>query len=182
MSQEHYVNVLLDHFNVRQMRERHIPIVQGAAEALLSEAMKSLSVLGHKEHTLYQSIVGKLMYAMVGTRFDIAFCVGLLERYLVAPTSHHFRMAEHALVYMKHTSKVTLEYHREKGSLSLKSYVDLNWASSEECKSTSRMVHLLNDSVIAWSSKKHATVVLSTREAEYVAASECTREIVYLRQ
>jgi hypothetical protein len=91
-------------------------------------------------------------------------------------------MAEHTLAYMKHTSKVTLEYHRESGLLSLKSYVDSDWASSEECKSMSRMVHLLNDSVIAWSSKKQATVTLSTGEAEYVAASECTREVVYLRQ
>jgi hypothetical protein len=105
------------------------------------------------------------MYAMVGTQFDIVFYVGLLERYLAAPTSHHLRMAEHALVYMKHTSKATLEYHRESGPLSLKSYVDLNWASSKGRKSTSQMVHLLNDSGIAWSSKKQATVTLSTREA-----------------
>jgi hypothetical protein len=42
------------------------------------------------------------------------------------------------------------------------------------------MVHLLNDSVIAWSSKKQAIVALSIEEAEYVAASECTREVVYL--
>jgi hypothetical protein len=61
------VNALLNHFNIRQMRERHVPIAQRVAEALLSEAMKSLSVLGHKEHALYQSIVGKLMYAMVRT-------------------------------------------------------------------------------------------------------------------
>jgi hypothetical protein len=92
-------------------------------------------------------------------------------------------MAEYTLAYMKHTSKATLEYHRESRPLSLKSYVDLNWASSEGCKSTSRMVHLLNDSVIAWSSKKQTTVTLSTGKAEYVAASECTREVVvYLRQ
>jgi hypothetical protein len=52
---------VLDHFNVGQMRERRIPIAQGVAEALLSEATKSLSVLGHKKHILYQSIVGKLM-------------------------------------------------------------------------------------------------------------------------
>jgi hypothetical protein len=152
------------------------------AEALLSKATKLLSVLSHKEHTLYQSIVGKLIYVMVRTRFNIAFCVGLLERYSTALTSHHLRMAEHALVYMKHTSKTTLEYHRKSESLFLKSYIDLNWASSKEHKSTSGMVYLLNDSVIAWSSKKQAIVALSTRKAEYVAVSECTRKIVYLNK
>jgi hypothetical protein len=44
------------------------------------------------------------------------------------------------------------------------------------------MVYLFNDSVIAWSSKKQATVTLSTGKAEYVAKSKCTREVVYLRQ
>jgi hypothetical protein len=73
---------------------------------------------------------------------------------------------------MKHTSKVTLEYYRESRPLSLKSYVDLDWASSKECKSTSGMVHLFNDFVIVWSSKKQATIALSTGEAEYVAASD----------
>jgi hypothetical protein len=53
MLQEHYVNTLLDYFNIGQMRERHVSITQEAAEALLSEAMKSLSVVDHKEHTLY---------------------------------------------------------------------------------------------------------------------------------
>jgi hypothetical protein len=91
-------------------------------------------------------------------------------------------MAEHALVYMKYTSKATLEYHRKSKPLSLKSYIDSDWISSEEHKLTSEMVHLLNDSVIVWSSKKQATITLSTEKAEYIAASECTREIVYLRQ
>jgi hypothetical protein len=53
MLQEYYVNVLLNHFNIRQMRERRVPIAQEVAEALLSEAMKSCSVLGHKKHALY---------------------------------------------------------------------------------------------------------------------------------
>jgi hypothetical protein len=122
------------------------------------------------------------MYVMVEMRFNITFYVGLLKRYLTAPTSYHLRMAEHALTYIKHTSKMTLEYYRKSGLFSLKSYVDLDWASSEKCKSTSRMVHLLNDSVIAWSSKKQATVTLSTGKTEYVATSKCTREVVYLKQ
>jgi hypothetical protein len=91
-------------------------------------------------------------------------------------------MAEHALMYMKHTSKMTLEYHRESRLLSLKSYVNLDWASSKECKLTSGMVHLLNDSIIAWSSKKQTIIALSTRETEYIAASECIRKVVYLKQ
>jgi hypothetical protein len=44
------------------------------------------------------------------------------------------------------------------------------------------MVHLLNNSIIVWSSKKQATIALSTEEAEYVTTSKCTREVVYLRQ
>jgi hypothetical protein len=64
------------------------------------------------------------MYAMVKTRFNITFCVGLLKRYLAVLTSHHLSMAEYTLTYIKHTSKTTLEYHRESGLLSLKSYVD----------------------------------------------------------
>jgi hypothetical protein len=105
----------------------------------------------------------------------------LTQKVLDGTDTYHLRMAEHILVYMKHTSKVTLEYHRKSRPLSLKSYVDLDWASSKGHKSTSGMVHLLNDSVIAWSSKKQATVALSTGEDEYIATSECTREVVYLR-
>jgi F0F1-type ATP synthase alpha subunit len=83
---------------------------------------------------------------------------------------------------MKYTFKTTLEYYRKSRPLSLKSNIDLDWASSKECKSTSRMVHLLNDSIIAWSSKKQTIIALSIEKAEYIAASECTRKVVYLRQ
>jgi hypothetical protein len=70
-------------------------------------------------------------------------------------------------------------WERDSTSHSVLTYSD--WASSKECKSTSRMVHLLNDSIIAWSSKKQAIVTLSTGKAEYVV-SKCTKEVVYLRQ
>jgi hypothetical protein len=122
------------------------------------------------------------MYAMVEMQFDIAFCVGLLRRYSAAPTSHHFRITEHTLTYIKHTSKATLKYYRKSRLLSLKSYVNSDWASSKGYKSISGMVYLLNDSVITWSSKKQTTIALSTRKAAYITASECTREVVYLRQ
>jgi hypothetical protein len=36
--------------------------------------------------------------------------------------------------------------------------------------------------VVSWSSKRQPTVALSTMEAEYMAASHCTREAIWLRQ
>jgi hypothetical protein len=89
------------------------------------------------------------MYVIVEIQFNITFYVRLLERYLAILISHYLRITEHTLVYMKHISKITLKYHRENKPLSLKSYIDLNWVSSEEYKLISRMVYLLNNSVIA---------------------------------
>jgi hypothetical protein len=106
----------------------------------------------------------------------------MLAYSLTVLTSHHLRMAEYIMTHIKHTSKVTLEYYRESRLLSLKSYVDSDWVSSKRHKLTSRMVHLLNEFVIVWSSKKQATITLSTEKTEYITVSKCTREVVYLRQ
>jgi hypothetical protein len=77
---------------------------------------------------------------------------------------------------MKHTFKVTLEYYKKSKLLSLKSYVDLNWISNEKHKLTSRMIHLLNNSVIAWSSKQTTVTSMSTEKAEYITVSKCIRK------
>ena len=45
----------------------------------------------------------------------------------------------------------------------------------------SGFVFLLSGSPISWSSKKQATVALSSMEAEYMAVSHATREAVWLR-
>ena len=37
----------------------------------------------------YSSIVGSLMYAMICTRLDIAYAVGVVNRYRVNPSKKH---------------------------------------------------------------------------------------------
>lgn len=44
------------------------------------------------------------------------------------------------------------------------------------------MISRLNEGVISWMSQKQKSVVLSTTEAEYVAASECAKEIIWLNR
>ena len=49
----------------------------------------------------YCNIVGKLMYAMVGTRPNIAFAVGVLGRFASNPGKIHLKMAQRTVVYLK---------------------------------------------------------------------------------
>ena len=63
----------------------------------------------------------------------------------------------------------------------LNMYCDANWASSYDRKSISRYVFLLAGGAVSWSSKKQATVALSTAEAEYVAATHAAKQILWHR-
>ncbi|RYA74131.1 hypothetical protein DD594_28500, partial [Enterobacter cloacae complex sp. 4DZ1-17B1] len=49
----------------------------------------------------YSSAVGTLMYAMVATRPDIAFVVGVVSRYMANPGSKHWETMKHILRYLK---------------------------------------------------------------------------------
>ena len=61
----------------------------------------------------YASVVGSLMYAMMGTRPDIAFLVGVLGRYSANPKKCHWEMVKRGLRYLKGTQNLELSFQRE---------------------------------------------------------------------
>ena len=63
----------------------------------------------------YQSLVGSLMYAMLGTRPDIAFAVTKLSQFNSNPSEQHFKAAKHVLRYLKATRQVFIRFwHRRR--------------------------------------------------------------------
>ena len=61
--------------------------------------------------------------------------------------------------------------------------MDSDWAGSiDDRRSTSGYVFQLGSKSISWSSKKQATVALSSSEAEYVSATSAACEAVWLRR
>ena len=60
-------------------------------------------------------------------------------------------------------------------------YCNVDWASSSDRKSINGYIFLLAGGAISWSSKKQATVALSTAEAEYVAATHAAKQILWHR-
>jgi len=55
------------------------------------------------------------------------------------------------------------------------------WSGRRSRQSTGYVL-ILSGGVVSWKSRRQDCVSLSTSETEYVAASQCGQEVVYLRQ
>ena len=130
------------------------------------------------KHT-YQSAVGSLMYAMLGTRPDIAFAVSVVSRYASNPTEDHWTAVKRIFRYLKGTLHLRLTFS---GPLQpLCGWTDADWAGDKDTRrSTSGYVFNLGSAAITWSSKRQPTVALSTCEAEYIGQTQAAKEAIWL--
>jgi len=92
--------------------------------------------------------------------------------------------AERVLCYLRGTHDRGLEYCDPgiKRLHVLEGWVDLEFASCPDTwRSTSGYVLSLNGAPVSWKAKRQVSVTSSSAEAEFVAASLCWKEVVYLR-
>jgi len=67
--------------------------------------------------------------------------------------------------------------------LKLKGFTDASFSSDkDDSKSISGYVFTLNGGAVSWKSSKQATVADLTTEAEYIAASEAAKEVVWMKK
>ena len=135
----------------------------------------------------YQSIIGTILYIMLGTRPDIAYSVTMLSRFATNPSESHWRSAIHILRYLKGMKAQKLRYD---GSLSLElnpragliGFSDSTWASdTADRRSITGHAFFIANGAISWTSRKQPTVALSSTEAEYMALSDASRQACWLR-
>ena len=129
----------------------------------------------------YQSAVGSLMYAMLGTRPDLAFAVSVVSRYASNPNEAHWQAVKRIFRYIKGTIGLKLTYRGKMDDLT--GYSDADWAGDHDTRrSTSGFVFNVGSGAISWQSKRQPTVALSTCEAEYMAQTQATKEAVWLKE
>ena len=129
----------------------------------------------------YASAVGSLMYAMLCTKPDICYAVGVVSRYQSNPGPEHWIAVKHILKYLRRTRDYMLVYSGS--DLNLLGYTDSDFQSDKDSrKSTSGSVFTLNGGAVVWRSIKQSCITDSTMEAEYVAACEAAKEAVWLRK
>ena len=124
-----------------------------------------------------QERLGCFMYAATSTRCDIAFAVHYLCKCMQRPTPALIRETDHILSYLARHPSVGLTYTREQ--MQLRGYADASW---ETASSTSGWVVLWQSAALSWGSRKQKSIALSTCEAEIIALSEATKDVVYLRK
>ena len=73
----------------------------------------------------YALVVGSLMYAMLCTRPDICFAVGMVSRYQSDPSEEHWIAVKHIFKYLGRTRDYMLIYQDE--SLVPIGYIDSNF-------------------------------------------------------
>ena len=126
----------------------------------------------------YQSARGSLMYAMLGTRPNIAYAVGLVSQFNHSPEAEHWIAVKRIFRYLAATRNLGLCY----GASNLSGgFLDADWGAGEDRKAVGGFVFLLNGGAISWTSKKQTSIVLSTTQAEYMAMTQAASEILWLR-
>ncbi|GJW83353.1 putative ribonuclease H-like domain-containing protein [Tanacetum coccineum] len=150
--QDKYVADILKKFNFATVKTVSTPIETNKA-LLKDEEAEDVDV------HLYRSMIGSLMY-LTASRSDIMFVVCACARFQVTPKVSHLHVVKRIFRYLK----------------------DSDYAgASLDRKSTTRGCQFLGKRLISWQCKKQNIVANSTTEAEYVAAVNCCRRVLWIQ-
>ena len=179
LSQASYVDKVLARFSMQNSKKGLLPTRHG-----VSLSKKQCPQTPQEEEDMrripYASAVGSLMYAMLCTRPDICYAVGVVSRFQSNPGPEHWVAVKHILKYLRRTRDYMLVY--SSGDLNLLGYTDSDFqADKDSRKSTSGSVFTLGGGAVVWRSIKQSSIADSTMEAEYIAASEAAKEAVWLK-
>eukprot|EP00253_Pinus_taeda_P014700 PITA_14700 len=109
-----------------------------------------------------------------------------VHMFMSKPGKKHWIGVKRVFRYLRGTSDYGLCYQGRSGSdrmFDIRGFVDADWARDlDHRRSTSGYVFNLFGGAVNWISKKQYLVALSTTEAEYMAATHASKELVWLQR
>ncbi|GJS62177.1 retrovirus-related pol polyprotein from transposon TNT 1-94 [Tanacetum coccineum] len=130
--------------------------------------------------TLFRGIIRSLMY-LTASRPDIQFSTCLCARYQANPKESYLVAVKRIFRYLKGTPNLGFWYPKGSG-FDLKAYSNSDYARCNlDRKSTSGGCQILGGKLVCWSAKKQSSVAMSSAEAEYVAASGCCAQVLWIK-
>ncbi|WKA06735.1 hypothetical protein VitviT2T_024621 [Vitis vinifera] len=106
----------------------------------------------------------------------------LYDVYMGQPTELHLQTAKRVLRYLRGTTNLGI-FYKKGGNDKLVAFTDSDYADDlEDRKSTSGYVFMLSSGAVSWSSRKQPVVSLSTTEVEFIAATSCACQAIWMRR
>lgn len=169
LSQGQYARKLLERHGLADCKTAEYPL-----ERLMEPNTSECSAHSKFE---YNSIIGGLQYLANNTRPDIAHAINHLARFLVNPSEEHNKAARKALRYIAKNPDKGITFQRKNCKPTLEAYSDADFMGDPtSSRSTSGLLIRLASGPVCWRSHLQRDVVLSTTEAEYLAATETCRQ------
>lgn len=176
LSHAHYISSILEKYDYENLNPVSTPLEPG-----LKLTKTSTTDSNSANSYPYQAVVGSLMHAAVMTRPDISHAVMRVAQFMSDPDLTHWSAVKRILRYLKGTQNFCLTYGRSDND-TVVAYSDADYGNDRDTRrSISGYAFMIGGGCFAWSSKKQATVTLSTAEAEYIAGTSATKEIIWLR-
>jgi hypothetical protein len=98
------------------------------------------------------------------------------------PKESHVLVVKRIFRYLKGTKELILWYPKG-NDLSLIAYIDADWAGCiDDRRSTSGAMFYLGECLVSWLRKKQSSVSESIVEAEYIAATTCCTQFLWMKQ
>ena len=112
LSQAGYIDKILAGFSMQNSKKGLLPFRHGVP---LSDDQRPKTV--EEENMIrqipYASAVRSLMYAMLCTKSDICYSVGMVSRYQSIPRPKHWQVVKHILKYLRRMKDYMLVYRCE---------------------------------------------------------------------
>ncbi|GJW07179.1 putative ribonuclease H-like domain-containing protein [Tanacetum coccineum] len=173
ISQDKYVAEILKKFDFASVKTASTPIETNKA---LTKDEEAEDVGVH----LYRSMIRSLMY-LIASRPDIMFAICACARFQVTPKTSHLHAVKRIFRYIKGQPKLGLWYSKD-SPFDLEAFSDSDYArASLDMKSITGGCQFLGKRLISWQCKKQTIVANSTTKAEYVAAANCCRQVLWIQ-
>jgi hypothetical protein len=201
LTQEQYCRRILKEFNMDNCTPKSVPMAPGTVLIKDGQPLPPINE--------YKSIVGSLLYLSTNTRPDIAHAVGVLSRFMSAPTQEHLQAAKYVLRYLAGTVSLGLFYKflpagcephaggrfswwpndpaelmpDAKPSVTQPQvFADADFGNDKDARKSISGMFIEWQGPITWASKQQSIVTTSTTEAEFVAVAVATKEALWLRK
>jgi len=175
LDQTAYLKTVLECFEMMDCRVADTPMVEGY------KPLPNEGPVNPQLRQQYQSVIGSLLHLMLGTRPNIMYAVTKMAQHAANPTQEYLKKALYICRYLRGTMDYSMVLNGSDAK-GLIGYSDLDHAADPmKRQSVTGYIIKLADVVVSWTSHAQKTIATSSTEAKYMALSDCSHQIMWIK-